>query len=652
MISVNNISVSFSGIDLFRNVSFLINPRDRIGLVGKNGAGKSTLMKVITGNVQPDSGTVTMSSSDTVAYLPQEIKFESDRTVMDELLTVFSEINTLNNDIEKINAELEGRSDYESDGYHKLVHQLTEKYERLAILETENKEGAAEKILTGLGFERTDFLRNINEFSSGWQMRVELAKLLLQMPSLLLLDEPTNHLDIEAIIWLEEFLKNYPGAVMLISHDKMFLDNVTNRTIEVVMGRIYDYKVSYSKYVVLREERIDQQKRAKKNQDDYIRQQERFIERFRYKNTKSKQVQSKIKQLEKLDRIELDIMDSSSINFRFPPAPRSNLVVLKARNVNKSYGDKNVLNAVNLEVHRGEKIALVGKNGLGKSTFLKLFCENEPYEGDIAIGNNVVINYYAQVQERTMDGELTVLQTLEQVAKDEWSSISKLRGLLGAFLFREDDIDKKVKVLSGGEKSRLALAKMLLKTSNFLVLDEPTNHLDMDSKERLKQALMQYDGTMLVVSHDRQFLSGLTSKTFEFTPGGIREHLGPIEDFLRKHHVEEFRAFESTKKPDKKPKAASESPKKNNYQERKERDRKIRKLKKDINLLERKINDAENSIKALETKLSDPTFVSDAEASKDVFFEHGEMTRKLENYMLRWERLAEELDNLESASAG
>ena len=465
------------------------------------------------GRQKLDSGSVTVTSDESLGYLAQELMFQSEKTVLEEALSAFEEANTLKTEIEDINHQLETRTDYESDSYHTLIQQLTEKHERLDIIDQGNPESEAEKILMGLGFTRDKLQMKMTQFSMGWQMRVELAKLLLIKPTLLLLDEPTNHLDIEAIIWLESYLKNYAGAMMMISHDKMFLDNVTNRTIEIVLGNTFDYKVPYSKYLVLREERIEQQLRAQKNQQDYIKQQERFIERFKAKATKAKAAQSKQKQLDKVERIEIDIVDNSSIQFKFPDAKRSGQVVLKAENVAKAYGTSQIFTDVNLEVNRGEKVALVGQNGMGKSTFLKLFCEDEKYEGSITLGHNVEMNYYAQVQENTLDTNITVYQTIENIATNEWTNPARMRGLLGTFLFREDDMDKKVKVLSGGEKSRLALAKMLLVSRNLLVMDEPTNHLDIASKEMLKKALSEYNGTLVVVSHDRDFLDGLTQKT-------------------------------------------------------------------------------------------------------------------------------------------
>ena len=648
MIGVNSITVSFSGIDLFKDISFLVNSRDRIGLVGKNGAGKSTLMKVIMGRQKLDSGSITVSGDESLGYLAQELMFQSEKTVLEEALSAFEEANTLKIEIEKINHELETRTDYESESYHNLIHDLTVKHERLDIIDHGNPESNAEKILIGLGFTRDKLQMKMTQFSMGWQMRVELAKLLLIQPTLLLLDEPTNHLDIEAIIWLEEYLSTYQGAIMMISHDKMFLDNVTNRTIEIVMGKTFDYKVPYTKYLVLREERIEQQLRAQKNQQDYIKQQERFIERFKAKATKAKAAQSKQKQLDKVERIEVDIVDNSSIQFKFPDAKRAGQVVLKAESVAKAYGPNQIFTDVNLEVNRGEKIALVGQNGMGKSTFLKLFCEDERHEGAITLGHNVEMNYYAQVQENTLDTNITVYQTIENIATNEWTNPARMRGLLGTFLFREDDMDKKVKVLSGGEKSRLALAKMLLVSRNLLVMDEPTNHLDIASKEMLKKALLEYNGTLVVVSHDRDFLDGLTDKTFEFIDGKVQEHLGPINDFLRKHQSESFREFEATgNKKSLKSESAPKTKEKSNkesYQAKKEKENLKRKLDKAIQRFEKKIDALETDISEIETQLAN---IGDTNP-QDLYTKHAEKSRELEDIMNEWESTNEELEALQN----
>ncbi|MAX78785.1 MAG: glycosyl transferase family 2 [Crocinitomicaceae bacterium] len=661
MIAVNNISVSFSGKDLFKDLSFIINPKDRIGLVGKNGVGKSTLLKIIYGIQPSDQGGIAISEGRTMGYLPQEVKIQSDKTIYDEALTVFEEIIQLEKDIDHINKQLEERTDYESEGYNQLIHDLTDKHEKLNLLDSSKIESNVGKVLKGLGFTENDFHRKMSEFSGGWQMRVELGKLLLLKPDLLLLDEPTNHLDIESILWLEDYFNNYPGALIMISHDRAFLDNVTNRTIEIVFGRIYDYKVPYSKYFELREERMEHQMAALKNQQKYIEQQERFIERFKAKATKAKQAQARQKQLDKIERIEIDELDNQSIEFRFPPAPRSGDVVVKADEVSKSYDEKKIFTKASYEIERGEKVAFVGKNGMGKSTMIKIITEGLEHQGDFKVGHNVKIGYYAQIQENTLNQEQTVLETIEHaVTSDEWSNISRIRGLLGAFLFGEDDIDKRVKVLSGGEKSRLALAKLLLEPVNLLILDEPTNHLDIASKEVLKNALKKFDGTLILVSHDRDFLKGLTEKTYEFINGRVKEHLGDIDYFLSKHKVETFRDFESApveqkEKQPKKEVAPQKEEKENvntlSFEERKALDKEIRKVRSDIGKREKKVDETEKAIEELEAKMADPASYEDGQPSKKLFFEHSELSKQLEQYMTQWEALQEQLDELEKQRA-
>jgi len=653
MISINSVSVSFSGKDLFNDLSFIINPKDRIGLIGKNGVGKSTLLKIIMG-IQPcDKGSVAISGGKTIGYLPQEIKVNSEKTIFDEAMTAFEHVIQLEKDIEHINQQLADRTDYESDAYHQLITDLTEKHERLNVLGSAKAESEVEKVLKGLGFSPEEFTKPINTFSGGWQMRVELAKLLIQKPSLLLLDEPTNHLDIEAILWLEAFFKSYPGAVMMISHDRMFLDEVTNRTIEIVFGKIYDYAVPYTKYLTLREERFEQQMATLRNQQKYVAEQERFIERFRSKASKAKQVQSRVKALEKVDLQQLDELDQSSIQFRFPPAPRSGDVALKGENVGKNYGSKEVFKHLDFQLDRGDRVAFVGQNGQGKSTLVKLITDKLEHDGELTIGHNVAIGYYAQVQENTLDQDLTVLETIEQSAPEEWNNISRIRALLGAFLFGPDDVDKRVKVLSGGEKSRLALAKLLLKPCNLLILDEPTNHLDIASKEVLKEALLHFNGTLIVVSHDRDFLGGLTTKTFEFANKTIKEHLGDVGEFLAKHEVISFRDFEQGVKPVKKPKVEAtveETPKtesKEDYEAKKQRQRDLRKLQKDISRIEKKIAELEEQIAELEKQMHDPEFFHDADKNKEATFQHAEWSRQLEEYMQQWEVTHEKVEELQ-----
>lgn len=656
MISVNNISVSFSGIDLFRDISLVINERDRIGLVGKNGVGKSTLFKIMLGMQEPDGGTVVVPDGKHIGYLPQEMVFEGTQTIWTETQKAFKELQELKQREAAIQQELTERTDYESDSYQDIIEELGAIHIRLEVIDDGKGEQKAEQILLGLGFKRADFDRKITEFSGGWQMRVELAKLILQSPDLLLLDEPTNHLDIDSILWLEDFFSDYPGAIMMISHDRMFLDNITNRTVEIVNGKIYDYGVSYSKFVMLREERIDQQKAAYENQQKYIAQQERFIERFRAKNTKAKQVQSKLKQLDKLDRVSIDELDKSSIQFRFPPAPRSGDVAVKARNCGKSYGDKSIFSGVDFDIFRGERVAFVGKNGMGKTTMIKMIVGDEGGKGELATGHNVEVGYYAQIQEKTLDHEATVEQVIEMEATGENAKIHKIRGLLGAFLFGSEDYDKKVKVLSGGEKSRLALAKLLLKECNLLILDEPTNHLDISAKEVLKKALQDYNGTLIVVSHDREFLQGLTDRTFEFKDGRVKEHIGGIDDFLATYKITSFREFEHEKKQaqEKKKEAAKAIQEGNpgglSNKERREKEKELKQLQNSLKSLERKIASQEEKIQALEVVLADPAALKQPE-HKDVFHEHAALQQKLEEYMHRWEKVGEELEAMQELLA-
>ncbi len=542
MVSVQDLSVSFGSFDLLSDISFLINDKDRIGLAGKNGSGKSTLLSIIAGHQSPSGGKVDMSDEVTIGYLPQQMKVDDSTTVMNEVITAFSEITGLSEEIERCSSEIARRSDYESAEYLRLCDHITVIDERYRILGGSNYLAEAEKTLTGLGFERKDFDRPTSELSGGWRMRVELAKILLKKPSLFLLDEPTNHLDIESIQWLETFLADYNGAVVLVSHDRAFLDNVTTRTIEISLGRIYDYKVSWSKFVELRKERREQQIAAYRNQQKMIGDTEKFIERFRYKATKAVQVQSKIKQLNKVERLEVDEEDTSSINLRFPPSPRSGTNVVEAEGLSKSYGSLQVLRNIDFKIHRGEKVAFVGRNGEGKTTFSRIIIGELDFDGSIKIGHNVHIGYFAQNQDELLDENRSVFETIDYVAKGDIRS--KIRDMLGAFLFRGDDVDKKVKVLSGGERSRLALVRLLLEPHNLLVLDEPTNHLDMRSKDILKQALINYDGTLILVSHDRDFLDGIAGKIYEFRHNRIREHIGGIYDFLRKKKIDNLKELE------------------------------------------------------------------------------------------------------------
>jgi ATP-binding cassette subfamily F protein 3 len=642
MISVNNLSIHFTGNDLFSNVSFQIRERDRIGLVGKNGSGKTTLLNILTGRLRPQQGDVVKPTGMTLGYLRQEMETGSKKSLLDETLTAFDEVLTLEKTIGKLNLEIADRTDYDSSEYEHLIHQLTEANDRLHVLGAESKEGETEKVLTGLGFVRDDFQRPVSEFSSGWQMRVELAKILLRKPDLILLDEPTNHLDIESIQWLEVFLSSYFGAVVLVSHDRAFLDNVTERTVEIELGKIYDYKASYSGYVQMREERLARQVAAYNNQQNQVRQIERFIERFRYKNTKARQVQSKIKMLDKLDTIEIESIDQSAIRFRFPPAPRSGKVVVEAENLSKRYSEKEVLKDLNFAVINGDRLAFVGKNGEGKTTLSKLIVGELEYDGTLKFGHNIQIGYFAQNQADYLDPEKTVFETIDDIATGEMRK--QVRTLLGSFLFSGDTIDKKVKVLSGGEKSRLSLAKLLLTPSNLLVLDEPTNHLDMQSKDILKNALLQYDGTLIVVSHDRDFLQGLTNKVFEFRNKMIREHLGDIYDFLEYRRLRNLQQLEATGKQ-RTLKENSVSDNKKQYERKKQQERDIRKLKTLISKSEEKINTLEEKIAEANESLAEPAEDLDFDKlSKNLYrYDH-----QLKEEMERWEKLHLELEGLQN----
>ena len=539
MISIEGLSVAFGGNTLFDNITYVINKRDRIALVGKNGAGKSTMLKIIAGLQAPTSGRVNMPKDLTVGYLPQQMNLTDSRTVMQEAEQAFAHIFELQARIERMNAELAERTDYESDDYQELIERVSNANEQLSLIGAANYQAEIEKTLIGLGFTRDDFNRNTSEFSGGWRMRIELAKLLLQRPDVLLLDEPTNHLDIESIQWLENFLATRANAVVLVSHDRAFIDNVTTRTIEISMGHIYDYQVNYSHYVVLRQERLEQQRRAYENQQKQIQDTEAFIERFRYKATKSVQVQSRIKQLAKLERVEVDEVDTSHLNLKFPPAPRSGDYPVIAEGVGKSYGDHLVFADATFTIKRGEKVAFVGKNGEGKSTMVKCIMGEIPFTGTLKIGHNVKIGYFAQNQASLLDESLTVFDTIDRVAVGDIRT--KIRDILGAFMFGGEASDKKVKVLSGGERTRLAMIRLLLEPVNLLILDEPTNHLDMRTKDVLKQAIRDFNGTVIVVSHDREFLDGLVSKVYEFGGGRVREHLGGIYDFLESRKLESLR---------------------------------------------------------------------------------------------------------------
>ena len=645
MLSVQNLTVSFGSLDLLNDISFLVNEQDRIGLTGKNGAGKTTLLKVIAGILSPTKGRVDRPKELTIGYLPQQMSVSDSTTVMNETLTAFSGLISLSEEIERCSAEIARRKDYHSREYLELCDRLSETEEKYRILGGGNYLADTELTLAGLGFERKDFTRPTRELSGGWRMRIELAKLILRKPSLILLDEPTNHLDIESIQWLETFLSGYPGAVMLVSHDRAFLDNVTNRTLEISLGKIYDYKVPWSEYVILREERRTQQIASFRNQQKMIEDTERFIERFRYKATKAIQVQSKIKQLDKLERIEVDEEDNSVMNLRFPPAPRSGTVVVEARNLSKSFGIHHVLNKVSIVITRGEKVAFVGRNGEGKTTFSREITGELDYEGSLKIGHNVKIGYFAQNQDELLDESITVLETIDNVAKGDIRT--KIRDMLGAFLFGGDDVDKKVKVLSGGERSRLALVKLLLEPCNLLVLDEPTNHLDMRSKDILKQALMSYDGTLIVVSHDRDFLDGLVTKVFEFRHNRIREHLGGIYDFLRNKKIASLREIERKDRAKVDPVKEDASSNKQKYLEKKEYERSLRKLRRKLEDSEKRIGEMEAELSEIYKKLMDNPDPADSEA---LYLKHEELKKELDEEMNNWTDYSYEVEEFEKTS--
>jgi ATP-binding cassette, subfamily F, member 3 len=646
MFSINNLSIQFNGEFLFEDVSFIINKRDRIGLVGKNGAGKTTMMRLITGEMSPESGNIVIPSSGTVGYLPQEMKLRSDKTVMQEAFKAFAEANELERKIEKYAREISEREDFHSDSYHKLVEKLADANERFALIGGATQEARAEKVLLGLGFESSDFKRPLSEFSGGWQMRVELAKILLRNPDLLLLDEPTNHLDIESIQWLESFLMDYSGAVVLISHDRAFLDNVTKRTVEISKGKIYDYKASYSDYEQLREERLEQEMAMFNNQQKEIAQIERFITRFRAKATKARQVQSRVKLLEKMEKVEVDELDTSGIHFRFNQAPPSGKVVIEAAGIGKKYGDKTVLENLEFSVSRGERLAFVGRNGEGKTTLSRIVIGELDHTGELKIGHNVKIGYYAQNQTELLDGDKTVFQTLDDVAVGDIRP--RIRSILGGFLFQGDDIDKKVKVLSGGEKSRLAIAKLLLSPSNLLVLDEPTNHLDMRSKDILKSALLQFDGTVIVVSHDRDFLQGLTNKVFEFRNRKIKEFLGDIYDFIENRNIQALSDLEQVRKNTGSSNNVTESDNKAQWERKKETEKEIRKIQNQIARVENRIAEMEDEIQNAEKMISNPAEFPGVMNNDDFYKNYTALKNGLQALEKEWEELHLKLEKFES----
>ena len=646
MISLDNLTVSYGGWTLFDNISLLINPKDRIGLVGKNGAGKTTLLRIITGEQQPTSGAVTLNGDCTIGYLPQTMRVADTTMLAEETAKAFEEVLRLEAEIEALTREIAERTDYESSEYEQLLHRLNDAQDHYHILGGETRDADIEKTLLGLGFKRSDFGRATSEFSGGWRMRIELAKLLLRRPSIFLLDEPTNHLDIESIQWLEEYLRNYNGAVLLISHDRAFLDNVTNRTVELSLGKITDYKVSYSKYVVLRAERRAQQMAAYENQQRMIEKTEEFIEKFRYKPTKSNQVQSRIKQLERLDRLEIEEEDLATLNIKVPPAPRSGQIVAEISEAGMSFGEKHVFSGANFVIEKGDRIALVGRNGEGKTTLARMLIgQLTPTEGSVRLGANVNIGYYAQNQDDLMDGDFTVYDTLDRVAVGDIRT--RLRDILGAFLFRGEDIDKKVKVLSGGERARLAMARMMLEPRNLLVLDEPTNHMDMRSKDILKNAIMKYDGTVVVVSHDREFLDGMVEKVYEFRDGGVKEYLGGIYYFLEKRKLESLQEIERRDAPAKMP-AKGDEPKpavsgKLSYEQRKEQEKQLRKAKKVVETIEAELADIEKRIAEYDARFAAATEYNEAD-----YKAYNELKTRYDHQMHEWEKASYELEIIEN----
>lgn len=641
MISIDNLKVEFGVKPLFDNVSFVVNDNDRIALMGKNGAGKSTMLKIISGLQEPTSGTVSVSKDTTVGYLPQVMNLQDSTTLHDEVLKAFGDVQRQQQLIERMGRELAERTDYETDSYMQLVHKYTSEQDRFQMMGADNYEAEIERTLTGLGFKRTDFDRPTSEFSGGWRMRIELAKILLRRPDVLLLDEPTNHLDIESIQWLETFIQQSAKAVVLVSHDRTFINNVTNRTIEISCGRIFDYKVKYDEYVMLRMERLEQQRRAYENQQKEIADIKDFIEKFRYKPTKATQVQSRIKQLEKMVPVEIDETDNSALHLKFPPCLRSGDYPVICEGVGKSYGEHRVFADVDMTIKRGEKVAFVGRNGEGKSTLVKCIMNEIDYTGHLKIGHNVQIGYFAQNQAQLLDGEQTIFQTIDNAARGEMRL--KVNDLLGAFMFGGETSEMKVKVLSGGERSRLAMIKLLLEPVNLLILDEPTNHLDMPSKDVLKEAIRAFDGTAIIVSHDRDFLDGLVTKVYEFADGKVREHIGGIYDYLRSHNAETIEmSLHASSQSAPAAGKTNVSQTKLSYAEHKERQKSIKKAERAVKDSEDVISRLEARIKELETMMCDPAYASDMK----VIGEYTDVKKQLDDEETRWEELSEQYESL------
>lgn len=641
MVSINDVCVEFGATPLFNDVTFVINNKDRIALVGKNGAGKSTLLKIIAGQQNPTRGSISVPKNISIGYLPQVMILSDDCTVIKETEKAFENLITLNKQLELYKSELESRTDYDSESYHNLIEKYTHEQEHFLLMGGNNYHAEIERTLIGLGFEQKDFNRPTSEFSGGWRMRIELAKLLLSKPDLLLLDEPTNHLDIESIQWLENFLINSSNAVILVSHDRAFINNVTTRTIEISCGNIYDYKVKYDQFIKLRRERIEQQLRAYENQQKSIAETEEFIERFRYKATKAVQVQSRIKQLNKIEKIEIDNEDTSTLKLKFPAAPHSGSYPIISKDLAKSYGTHIVFSNVNITIERGQKVAFVGKNGEGKSTLVKCIMNEIPFEGELKIGHNVIIGYFAQNQAQLLDESLTIFETIDNIATGDIRT--KIRDILGAFMFGGETIEKKVKVLSGGERSRLAMIKLLLQPVNLLILDEPTNHLDMRSKDVLKSAIKDFDGTVILVSHDRDFLDGLVDKIYEFGGGKVTEHLGGIYDFLEKKKMTNLNELNKKLEPVKnEQKGPTKSKGKLDYEEQKLLNKKIKRIEKYISESEMEIQDLEHQLEILEKQL----LTLEGSNNSELYVKHGQIKNNIEEAMNKWESYNNELENL------